>query len=827
MKARVLAVEQVRAENEELRARLAEAEETLRAIREGEVDAVIVSGSRGDLVFALSEAENLHRLMIETMNESGLAITPDGLLVYCNDRTCAVLERSRDQLLGQSLDRFVAPLDAGRFRQLIASAHKATSDARIEFLTAAGKSVPLHIWASYLDRAGEPLFCLVATDLSRVEADRKLIAQLHQQREQLNAARVAALNLVQDAVAARRQAEQAAAELRASEQRMQQALRVSHSFTFEWRPATDHVLRSASCATILGLAGDEACNDTGQRFFQRLHPDDRARLVQMLGELTPAASSYSTEYRVVRGDGSEAVLEEAGQATFDAAGNLERLVGVSTDITARKRAEEEARGLEAIVARERDRLAALLSSITDEIWFADTAGKFTLVNPAGASEFALDPRGTTDVRALAAQLEVFRPDGSPRPVEEAPPLRAIRGEVVRNHEEIIRTPASGALRYRQITSSPVRDAGGSIMGSVSVIRDITSLKKAEEALRASESFHRQTLESIPGMVFTTRPDGYCDYQSQQWVDYTGVPMEQHLGDGWNRLQHPDDRPRSYAAWRAAVEGRAPYDLEYRVRRHDGVYEWFKVIARPIRDESGQIVRWFGVALNIEALKQAEDALRASLQEKDVLLKEIHHRVKNNMQVLLSLVSLQADGARGAAAQGLFADMRDRIRSMALVHERLYQSENLAQVDFPDYARRLLEQLLRAHGPAETTVRPRLELEPVLLTVETAVPCGLILNELASNALKHAFGGRKEGEISVATRTEADGRVTLRVSDNGVGLPEGVDWRQARSLGLRLVTMLAKQLEGTVEVRSGKDNGTSFEVSFRPAGAERDGAAKRE
>ena len=132
-------------------------------------------------------------------------------------------------------------------------------------------------------------------------------------------------------------------------------------------------------------------------------------------------------------------------------------------------------------------------------------------------------------------------------------------------------------------------------------------KQAEE----SELFYRQTLESIPGMVFTTRPDGYCDYQSQQWVEFTGVPMREHLGDGWNRLLHPDDRPKAFAAWRAAVEGRAPYDLEYRVRRHDGEYKWFKVIGRPIRDVTGQIVKWFGVAANIDAIKQSEESLRQS------------------------------------------------------------------------------------------------------------------------------------------------------------------------------------------------------------------------
>lgn len=135
--------------------------------------------------------------------------------------------------------------------------------------------------------------------------------------------------------------------------------------------------------------------------------------------------------------------------------------------------------------------------------------------------------------------------------------------------------------------------------------------QVEVALRESESFYRQTLESIPGMVFTTRPEGYCDYQSQQWVEYTGVPMSEHLGDGWTKLLHPDDRPRAFEAWRAAVEGRAPYDLEYRVRRRDGLHEWFKVKGQPIRDTAGKVVRWFGVAMRIEDLKAAEQAVRES------------------------------------------------------------------------------------------------------------------------------------------------------------------------------------------------------------------------
>jgi two-component sensor histidine kinase len=200
-----------------------------------------------------------------------------------------------------------------------------------------------------------------------------------------------------------------------------------------------------------------------------------------------------------------------------------------------------------------------------------------------------------------------------------------------------------------------------------------------------------------------------------------------------------------------------------------------------------------------------------LREKEVLLKEIHHRVKNNLQVISSLVSLQADGLDDPSLRDLFRDMQDRIRSMALVHEKLYQSESLARVEFSDYAGSLLNYLWRTHGAAAARVRLTLKLERLPLSVETAVPCGLILNELAANALKHAFAGRDAGEVTAALHADPGGRVHLCVRDDGVGLPPGVDWRRTRSLGLQLVQMLTSQINGTVEVRSGA--GTEFEITF--------------
>ena len=238
--------------------------------------------------------------------------------------------------------------------------------------------------------------------------------------------------------------------------------------------------------------------------------------------------------------------------------------------------------------------------------------------------------------------------------------------------------------------------------------------------------------------------------------------------------------------------------------------WYDVSAYKV---GGRASRKVAILFNdITECKRAEERLRASLLEKDVLLKEIHHRVKNNLQVISSLVDLQADALKKPALRTVFADLRDRVRSLALVHEKLYQSESHARVDLAGYARSLLNHLWRAHASASGGVRLKLDLQPVTLRMEAAVPFGLTLNELATNALKHAFRGRSAGEIQVALTTDPDDRVCLRIRDNGVGLPAGMDWRQSPSLGLRLVQMLAGQLRGAVEVTTGGD-GTEFKLTF--------------
>lgn len=239
----------------------------------------------------------------------------------------------------------------------------------------------------------------------------------------------------------------------------------------------------------------------------------------------------------------------------------------------------------------------------------------------------------------------------------------------------------------------------------------------------------------------------------------------------------------------------------------------------LRSKVAVLVDLFRKTRILETMNRAMEAeieerlaqLKASLHEKDTLLREVHHRVKNNLQIVSSLIDLQAARQKGRDVQALFRDARDRVRSMALVHEKLYQSEDLAQTELGTYTKNLMKELFQAHGEVSSKIRLNMQLEPVRLPVDRAIPCGLILNELATNSLKHAFIGRQEGLIEICLTCIDNRSVRLVFQDDGKGFPSGFDWHATESLGLRLVRMLSEQLRADLRHRNG--SGTTFEICF--------------
>lgn len=498
---------------------------------------------------------------------------------------------------------------------------------------------------------------------------------------------------------------------------------------------------------------------------------------------------------------------------------------IHKDITARKQAEEKAIQLHEAVVQEKDRLSALVNSISDEIWLANVDGIFTLVNPSGSQEFALGSSGAIDVREFAASLEVLRPDGSPRPIEESPALRALRGEIVRNQEEIIRTPAAGEFRYRQVNSTPIRDPKGNIIGSVSVVRDITDSKHTQDALLKSERKLSLVLENMSEGLMVFDADGNVTYQNPaserihgfqlseaERIEYLSLPV---VWKGWDE----QGRPLNFDEWPVSrvIRGEHFQGQVLRARRDDTGHEFFASYnGCPVHDDNGKIAFAFITSHDITERKQAEAQLKDLLSEKEVLLKEVHHRVKNNLQIILSLISLQSDNLTDERTQWVLSDAGARIRTIALVHEMLYKTENLSQLDFAVYATDLLQYLWRTGSADDKKVSLNLSLAPLLLPIDLAVNCGLILNELATNALKHAFPNDRAGDVAVVIEHDsATGDACLIVSDNGIGLPVDFDWRQSNSLGLDIVQMLAGQIRASVQ--TGPGPGTEFRIKFNVNG----------
>lgn len=221
---------------------------------------------------------------------------------------------------------------------------------------------------------------------------------------------------------------------------------------------------------------------------------------------------------------------------------------------------------------------------------------------------------------------------------------------------------------------------------------------------------------------------------------------------------------------------------------------------------------FDLIHQAKATEQRTAELRASEERKDALLQEVHHRVKNNLAVICSLFYLESIHSTQEETAEIFRDMENRVHSMALVHESLYGAENLARIDFAEYARNLVEDILASHGSPAVPVHLKMELEPVTMGADLAVPCGLILNELVSNAFKHGFPKGMGGEIKLILQSEPGGKYTLCVQDTGIGIPAGLDFKTSQSLGLKLVRLLTQQIRGSFELVS-SNPGTAAHLQF--------------
>lgn len=337
-----------------------------------------------------------------------------------------------------------------------------------------------------------------------------------------------------------------------------------------------------------------------------------------------------------------------------------------------------------------------------------------------------------------------------------------------------------------------------------VLHDISERKRMEEALRQSEEKYYSFLNNLADGVFVLDRSWRYTFVNDAALPLVKPTREELLGNTIFDVFPGIENTTFFKAYKNTMETGQINNLEDTFPGPDGKKWYYQIRTSAVPE--GVIV----VARDITARRKAEEKLKESLSEKDVLLKEIHHRVKNNMNLVNSLLKLQSMRIKDKSIRSMFKDTRNRVRSMALVHEKLYQSEDFARINISKYLRSMIVHLFRSYDVNANNIQLNIDLQDTVLDITKAIPCGLIVNELVTNCLKHSFPEGKSGEIQVKL-DEKKGEYTLIVRDTGIGIPIDVDLTAPETLGLQVVSDLVDQLNGTIEIS--REGGTTFKIQF--------------
>lgn len=504
-------------------------------------------------------------------------------------------------------------------------------------------------------------------------------------------------------------------------------------------------------------------------------------------------SASDVETRFLQKNGEEVVvLLSVGS------GYGKSVVLTVTDITARKRAEKE---------REQERLRAQT--------YLNTAGVMLFVVQANHT-IALTNRRADEVLGTSEHMIIghdwfstFLPE-SIRESERERFNSILTGKAVLNDsfEYVVITPRGERIIAGHFTA--LRDEGGLVTSVLYSADDVTDARSMEEKIRLSEANYRTLFEVGGAATAILTHEGTMSLINtgfERLSGYSKAEVEAQMGwpefirDQAGEPGQETDLKISDIHWPPETHGKRMYTMqthecEGKFRVRDGTYRDVICWTSPIPGTD----QYIASILDITSRKQAEDELRSSLQEKEVLLKEVHHRVKNNMQVISSLISLQADKITDPESLERLRESQNRIKTMALVHESLYQSENLASIDPTDYLKNLASEVVSSYS-LDTSITVDFAITVHSMDLDTALPCGLIVNELISNSLKHGFKGRNEGRIVVGL-SETDSTYVLSVQDDGCGLPADFDITTLDSLGIKLINVLTHQMRGTIEIETG-------------------------
>lgn len=563
---------------------------------------------------------------------------------------------------------------------------------------------------------------------------------------------------------------------------------------------------------------------TYQDWIQTLHPDDRAETEARLQAAIRGEQEFDTEFRMIRPDGAIRFIKASALTQYDPTGNPQHLVGINYDITERKQAEQTVRENEQF-------LRSIYDGVEQAIFVVDVqeGGEFYFVgiNPAHERLSGLrsaDLAGKTPEQALPAAAAIA--------VRQRYQTCLERGESI-TYEECLLLQEEPTWWITSL--SPLRDRQGQVSRIVGTSININNRKALEQELAHQRQLLEQELahnRQLLDAFVTSAPVGMCVLDSQ--LRYTLVnealatnnrlAVADHLGKTiWEVV--PDFAAAQADQFRHALltgETTLGAEVVSEMPNCPGIKRTWLVSLFPLQAQSKatpippaadtNAADSLGIIITeITERKRVEEQIKASLREKEVLLQEIHHRVKNNLQIIDGLLQMQYRRTTDLNAAAILLESQHRVKSIALVHEKLYRSEDLGHIDFSDYVRSLVSNLIESYQASSSRITVLIQIRDISLDIDQAIPCGLIMNELVSNALKYAFPNNQPGKIQISLAVSSEGWLALTVADDGVGIPAHIDLQKTKSLGLKLVRGLAAQLEGTVEIY--RQSGTLIQVLF--------------
>ena len=752
----------------------------------------------------LKERELLYRNIVESAND-GVVTLRDTTITYVNPRLLAIGGYRAEDVIGLPILQFIQPQEVAKVLGYVAK-RRDNPDSNAKYETALkakdGRDINVEINASLLgaSSAGNEILVIIRDITDRNIAARKL------------------------------------AETNA---RIQTLLRAMPDVIYFKDAAGRNLEVNKAFEEAVGLPRDQILGWTDDQLFAparaRLYQESDARAFR---ERRPVR----LEETLSSPDGKDLFFETVKIPIMGEDGRPAGLLGVSRNVTEQKRAEKvqttilhiaqaaiSSDSLDTFYRSVHTAIAELMPAKNFYIAVQDDATGY-LTFPYFVDEFDRTPAPKPLGRGLTEY--VFR---TGEPLLATPEIFAemeVRGEVEsigapsidwlgtplkiqdRTFGVLVVQSYTEGVRYGELERDILRFVSGQVAMAIQRRRTADDILEREQFLSG---------------VLNSLQDGISILDTNLTILRTNRTMEE-----WYAHALPLVGKKCYQAYHLREERclvcptaqtlathQAAREVVARVGAGGTVSGWLDLYSFPFIDQTTGLMK--GVieyVRDITQQKLAEDKLQASLQEKEVLLREIHHRVKNNLQVIQALISLQARQIKDGSAAELYRESQNRIRSMALVHERLYQSTNLSRIEFAEYLRSLVVHLFHSLLPDTSRIGLVLDVEPLELDISIAIPCGLIVNEMVSNALKHAFPEPRRGEVTVSFHRRPDETLRLSVQDNGQGLPPDFDIRRFETLGMQIIMTLVSQIDGRLDI--GRGPGASFSVEFHESGGERQG-----